>query len=82
MSPWWEMLIDDRVPPFRPPERPVWEPDWRLWGWVAAALGVTAAALATSGFASFVLVCAAIGFAARAVTHALPYGEGLREHRQ
>ncbi|MEA2423446.1 MAG: hypothetical protein QOF55_2545, partial [Thermoleophilaceae bacterium] len=27
------LLIDTREP--EPAERPAWEPNWRLWGWVA-----------------------------------------------
>jgi hypothetical protein len=77
------VLIDDRVPPFRrEPERPVWEPNWRVWSWVLAALAAAVGCYLTDGFASFVLLCAAIGFAAQACSRALPYDGGLREHRQ
>ena len=44
------------------------------------ALG--AGGLLTAGFLSFVLLCAALACGAHAITRALPYGEGLREHRQ
>ena len=78
------LLIDDRVPPFRPPrdERHVWEPDLRTCAWVAAAVLALGGALLSGGFVSFVLLCAAVACGAHAVTRALPYGEGLREHRQ
>ncbi len=79
------MLIDDRVPPFLPPsdgDRRVWEPDPRTTAWVAAALGTGGGAALTGGFVSVVLACAALGCAAHAATRVLPYGEGLREHRQ
>jgi hypothetical protein len=76
------LLIDDRVPPAPREERAVWEPDWRLCGWVAAAVGATAGSVLTGGFVSFLLVCAAIACGAHAATSALPYGYGLREHRQ
>jgi hypothetical protein len=76
------VLIDTRVPPPTPPERPVWEPDLRTWALVLAAGGSTVGAYETVGFASYVLLCAAIGFGARALTRALPYGDGLREYRQ
>lgn len=78
------MLIDDRVPPFLPPpdERPIWEPDPRTCAWVAAAIVLTAAGVVLPGVASFVLLCAALACGAHALTRALPYGEGLREHRQ
>ena len=77
------LLIDDRTPPppIRP-ERPVWDPDWRIVGWVAAAVVSGVAASMTAGVVSFGLVCATLACAAHAVTLALPYGEGLREHRQ
>ena len=82
--PWDSMLIDDRIPPFLPPpdERPVWEPDPRTSAWVAATLALGAGGLLTAGFLSFVLLCAALACGAHAITRALPYGEGLREHRQ
>ena len=78
------MLIDDRVPPFLPPhdERPVWEPNPRTLAWVVVATGTGAGAVVTGGFLSAALACAALGCAAHAATRALPYGEGLREHRQ
>ena len=78
------LLIDDRVPPFRPPrdERREWEPDLRTCAWVAVAVLTLVGALMTGGLASFVLLCAALGCGAHAITRALPYGEGLREHRQ
>jgi len=78
------LLIDDRVPPYRPPrdERPVWEPNLRTSAWVAATIVLIAAALVTGGFASFVLFCAGLACGAHAITRALPYGEGLREYHQ
>jgi hypothetical protein len=76
------MLIDDRVPPFSAPEQRVWEPDWRLWAWVLAALAAGIGCFASAGLLSFVLLCAALGCGAQAGTRALPYGGGLREHRQ
>ena len=78
------MLIDDRVPPFRPPQdkRPVWEPDPRTLAWTIAAVALAAAGLLTPGFAGFVLLCAAIGCGGHAVDRCLPYGGGMREYRQ
>jgi hypothetical protein len=78
------LLIDDRVPPFRPPadEPRVWEPDPRTCAWAAAAVVFAVAGLLSPGFASFVLLCAALACGAHAITRALPYGDGLREHRQ
>ena len=50
--------------------------------WVAAAIAATVGCSYTDGFATFVLVCVAMGCAARAVDRAIPYPHGLREHRQ
>jgi hypothetical protein len=78
------LLIDDRVPPFRPPadERRVWEPDSRTLAWTVATIVLAVAGALSPGFASFVLLCAALACGAHAITRALPYGDGLREHRQ
>ena len=76
------MLIDDRVPPFREPERPVWEPDWRVWSWVLATVVATVATAMSSGLASYVLLCVAVGCGAEAFSRAVPYCGGLKEHRQ
>jgi hypothetical protein len=78
------MLIDDRVPPFLPPpgERPVWEPDPRTSAWVAATVALVVGGAVTGGFLSVVLLCAALACGAHAITRVLPYGDGLREHRQ
>ena len=76
------VLIDDRVPPFREPERRVWEPDWQVWSWILATVAATVATALSSGLVGYVLLCVAIGCAAEAFSRALPYGGGLREHRQ
>jgi hypothetical protein len=78
------LLIDDRVPPYRPPadERAVWEPNLRNCAWFAATIALFTAGFLTAGFASFVLLCLALACGAHAITRVLPYGEGLREHRQ
>jgi hypothetical protein len=78
------LLIDDRVPPFRPPadERREWEPDPRTLAWSTIAIVLIVAGVATPGFASFALLCAGFACGAHALTRALPYGDGLREHRQ
>jgi hypothetical protein len=77
------MLIDTRdQPPARPSERPAWEPNWRLWGWVAATIVLFVAAASTPGIVSYVLVLAAVAAACRAVTVILPPLDGLREYRQ
>ena len=76
------MLIDDRIPPLSDPALPAWEPDWRLWAWALAAIASFAGSFMTAGLLSFVLLCIAVACGARAITRALPYGEGLREYRQ
>jgi hypothetical protein len=76
------VLIDDRVPPFSEPGRRVWEPDWRVWSWVLAAVAAAVATALSSGLAEYVLLCVTIGCAAEAISRAVPYGGGLREHRQ
>jgi hypothetical protein len=65
-----------------PPGRPAWEPDWRLWRWVVAALILAAAASLTQGMVSLVLVLAVFVLGCRAAVEALPDGDGLRGHRQ
>lgn len=76
------MLIDDRVPPFSESDRAVWEPNWRVWSWVLAAVAAGVATGLTSGLASYVLLCVTLGCAAQALSRAVPYGGGLREYRQ
>jgi hypothetical protein len=77
------LLIDTRDPPPPPaPERARWEPNRRLWGWVALAVAAFVAADSVGGFASYVLICATLVFVCRAVCVVLPPLDGLREHRQ
>jgi hypothetical protein len=75
------MLIDTRDSARRD-DRPVWEPNWRLWRWVAATIVLFAAADATAGIVSYVLLIGALACACRAVTVILPPLDGLRDHRQ
>jgi hypothetical protein len=75
------MLIDTRDRARRD-ERPVWEPNWRLWRWVAATIALFVAAEATAGIASYLLVLGAVACACRAVTVILPPLDGLRDYRQ
>jgi hypothetical protein len=74
------MLIDTRTPP--EPERTAWEPNWRLWTWVALAIGALAGADATAGFVAYVLICAALVFVCQAICVLLPDTFGLRDYRQ
>jgi hypothetical protein len=78
------MLIDTRNPPPPDPlqERPAWEPNWRLWGWVALTIGTFVAANAASGLVSYLLVLAGFVCACRAVSVILPPLDGLRDYRQ
>jgi hypothetical protein len=74
------MLVDTRTPP--PSERPAWEPNWRLWMWVALAVGAFAGAEATAGLVAYLLLCAALVFVCRAICVVTPSLDGLREYRQ
>jgi hypothetical protein len=78
------MLIDTRnPPPSRPSEqRAAWEPNWRLWGWVAVTIVLFVAAASTPGLVSYLLVLGAIASGCRAVTVILPPLDGLRDYRQ
>jgi hypothetical protein len=73
------MLIDTRTPP---PERPAWQPNWRLWSWVAAAIVACVAADSTSGLVAYVLICAALAFVCQAISVVTPSLDGLRQYRQ
>jgi hypothetical protein len=74
--------VHAREPDPEPDERPAWEPEWRLWRWVAAALVLAAGASLTQGLVSLVLVLAVFVLGCKAALEALPNGDGLRDHRQ
>ena len=76
------MLIDDRNPGSPRPGPSPWEPNWRMWRWVAAAAVVAFAAASVSGGVAAMLAITAFGLACRALDEAIPYGQGLREWRQ
>ena len=78
------MLIDDRTPPSEPGKRPVWEPNWKMWGWIAATVGLMVGASVAAGLFSVLLTFAAMACTAQAVVTALPddAANGLREYRQ
>ena len=65
-----------------PGGRPAWEPDWRLWRWILAAVACAIAADRTEGFVSLVLVLAVFALACKALDELWPRGDGLREYRQ
>jgi len=62
--------------------RTPWEPNWRLWRWIGAALPVALAATLTNGLAELVLVLVVFGLCCRAALELLPEGDGLRQWRQ
>jgi hypothetical protein len=62
--------------------RAPWEPNWRLWRWIVAAVPVTYAATRTEGLIAVLLVFALFALTCRAAVEALPDGDGMREWRQ
>ena len=62
--------------------RPHWEPDWRVWRWVLAAIVAGFAAAHSGGAVSVLLLFAVFGLVCRALSEALPWGDGLSEWRQ
>jgi hypothetical protein len=66
----------------RPEGRRPWEPNWRVWRWVAAACVVAYAAARSDGALEALLAFAVFGLVCRAAVELLPDGDGLREHRQ
>ena len=75
------MLIDTHDSSRRD-SRPAWEPNWRLWGWVAVTIVLFVAADSAAGFVAYVLLLGAVGSACRAVSVILPPLDGLRDYRQ
>jgi hypothetical protein len=65
-----------------PDERPAWEPNWRIWRWIALAVPVLYAATEVKGAVEALLVLIVFGLVCRAAVEALPDGDGLRQHRQ
>ena len=68
-----------------PPEdggRTPWEPNWRIWRWVAAAIVVSFGASRADGALETLLVFVVFALCCRAALVALPQGDGLREWRQ
>jgi len=77
------LLIDTRgPPPERRAERPAWEPNWRLWAWVALTIVAGVAADSTHGVVAYVLALAMMACACRALIVVLPPLDGLRDYRQ
>jgi hypothetical protein len=76
------MLIDDRTPAPHEDGRRAIEPNWRVIGWIAAAAILIFAGGHASGFAVFLIICAAVYAVCRAMTELVDYADGLREWRQ
>jgi hypothetical protein len=69
------------------PEQPAdrrtyWEPNWRVWRWVAAAAVLAYGSAHTTGLVAAVLMMIVFGFVCQAAAEALPKGDGLRQYRQ
>jgi hypothetical protein len=62
--------------------RTPWEPNWRLWRWLAAAGVITVAATFAHGLVELVLVLLVFGLCCRAALELLPEGDGLNQWRQ
>jgi hypothetical protein len=62
--------------------RTPWEPNWRVWRWVAMAVALGVAATRSDGLMEVALVLGVFVLCCRAATAALPNGDGLREWRQ
>ncbi len=65
-----------------PEDHPVWEPRWRVWRWVLAAVLVAYAAARSDGAVGTLLVLVVFALACRALAEALPWGRGLTDWRQ
>ena len=69
-------------PDDRDERRAYWEPNWRIWRWVAAAVVLGYGSAHTRGALAAGLVIAVFACVCQAAAEALPNGDGLREHRQ
>jgi hypothetical protein len=68
-----------------PPEdggRTPWEPNWRIWRWVGAAIVVSFGASRADGALEALLVFVVFALCCRAALEAVPQGDGLRDWRQ
>jgi hypothetical protein len=62
--------------------RSPWQPNWRVWRFVAAALPVGFAATNSHGAVQYLLLVLTITLVCQALAEALPGMGGLREWRQ
>jgi hypothetical protein len=65
-----------------PPDRRPWEPNWRVWRWLLAALFFGYGVVRAEGAVEVLLLFVVLGLVCRAVDEALPNKDGLREYRQ
>jgi hypothetical protein len=65
-----------------PGGRPFWEPNWRLWRWIAAAIAFAIAADRSEGVVALVLVVVVFALVCKAADELMPDGDGLNEYRQ
>ena len=65
-----------------PTHRPHWEPDWRVCRSLHAAVVIGFAASRSDGAVSVLLVFVVFGLVCRALSEALPWGDGLTDWRQ
>jgi hypothetical protein len=65
-----------------PAHRPHWEPNWRVWRWLLTAVVVGFAASQSDGAVSVLLAFIVFGLVCRALSEALPWGDGLTDWRQ
>jgi hypothetical protein len=65
-----------------PSGRPAWEPNWRLWRWVIAAVPLSIAADRSHGVVALVLVLLVFTLICKAIAELWPDGDGMRDYRQ
>ena len=68
--------------PDRRPDKPPWEPNWKVWRWLVAAGFVGFGAAHTDGALAVLLVFVIFALVCRALLEAMPDGDGLRDYRQ
>ena len=74
--------VHARDPGKDPRDRPAWEPNWRVWRWLIAAVFVAYGAARTEGAMEMLLVFVLFGLVCRAGAELMPDGGGMRDYRQ
>jgi hypothetical protein len=69
-------------PDERPDGRRPWEPNWKVWRWLLAAVFFGYGATQAQGAIEAIFMIIVFGLVCRAAEEALPKGDGLREYRQ